>query len=376
MGRIISQVLGWDKRDLRHRAEKIEKGKNAPPKSVRESLNDWIKNSTRVEHEECRRMSKEQEMSIISVILALSSGPSADDLTAEQHLNALEWFALQLEIRDRQEIVRVLCHRNPDHLTAAIQDGVAAYTSMIRQVHDAVNLSDTMWDFERFLTDMLKMSKPTGPKGQEKPPSVEDYVDLLHRHQRSTHKFLHQVAKNGKEVASWWREYVHMAAGQFRSTEKPPPSAAVVPDDMVMGDVRRALISAFSDLAEGEQTAIKTELDAHRVYLHDLHTASAQRISSVIKRTYSTPFGPGAYLARWQSLLDSTLITPASPKGPIRRGANKSVREEGRKDLEGNELVTEDQVEKAVDQVTPDAPSVDETLRLLGSKFRDALVAG
>lgn len=321
-------------------------------------------------------MSQEQEMSIISVILALSSGPSVDDLTAEQHSNALEWFALQLEIRDRTEIVKVLCHRNPDHLTAAIQDGVSAYTPMIRQVHNAVNLADTMWDFERFVTDMLKMSKPTGPKGQEKPPSVEDYVDLLHRHQQSTHKFLHQVAKNGKEVASWWREYVHMAAGQFRSTEKPPPSDAVVSDKMAMGGVRDSLAWDFSALAEEDKTAVKSELDAHQAYLHDLHTASAQRISAVIKRTYSTPFGPGAYLARWQSLLDSTLITPASPKGAVRRGANKSVREEGRKDLEGNEPATEDAVEKAVDQVTPDAPSVDETIRLLGPRFREALVAG
>lgn len=323
-------------------------------------------------------MSKEQEMSIINVILALSSGPSTDDLSKEQHSNALEWFALQLEIRDRQEIVRVLCHRNPDHLTAAVQDAVAAYTPMIRQVHQAVNLADTMWDFERFVTDMLKMSKPTGPKGQEKPPSVEDYVNLLHRHQQSTHKFIHQVAKNGKEVTGWWREYVHMAAGQFRSTEKPPPSDAIVSDKMAMGGVRQNIASAFSALSEEEKTSVKSELNAHHKYLRDLHRASATRISEVIKRTRSTPFGPGAYLARWQNLLDSTLITPGSAKGPVRKGANKSVKEEGRKDLDGNEagFVTEDEVEKVVDQATPDAPAVDETLRLFGWRFREALVAG
>ena len=370
-------MLNWDRRDLRHRAEKIEKGKNTPPKAVRDALTAWIKSSNRAEHEECRRMSEEQEMSIISVILALSSGPSADDLSSEQHSNALEWFALQLEIRDRQEIVRVLCHRNPDHLTAAIQDGVAAYTPMIRLVHEAVNLSDTMWDFERFVTDMLKMSKPTGPKGQEKPPSVEGYVDLLHRHQSSTHKFLHQVAKNGKEVTAWWKEYVHMAARQFRNNEKPPPSDAGVSDRMAMGGMRDTMISAFSSLPPHEQTAIISELDAHHIYLHDLHAASAVRISAIIKRTRSSPFGPGAYLARWQNLLDSTLITPASTKGRVRRGANKSVREEGRKDLDGNEasFVTEDEVENAVDRVVPDAPSVKETLRLLGSRFREALAA-
>ena len=323
-------------------------------------------------------MSKEQDMSIVCVILALSSGPSADDLSNEQHAKTLEWFGLQLEIRDRQEIVRVLCHRNPDHLTAAIQDGVAAYTPMIRQVHQAVNLSDTVWDFERFVTDMLKMSKPTGPKGHEKPPSVEDYVDLLHRHQGSTHKFLHQVAKNGKEVTAWWQEYVHMAAAQFRSTEKPSRGEEVVSDEQAAGGIRQAMEDAFAALPDTDKTEVKTELDAHRKYLDDLHAASAARISAVIKRTHSTSFGPGAYLARWQNLLDSTLITPATPKGPVRRGANKSVKEEGRKDIEANEagFVTEDEVEMAVDQTTPDAPSVEKTLTLFGARFREALAAG
>lgn len=109
-------------------------------------------------------MSQEQKMSIVAVILSLSDGPSAEDLTEAQHNNALEWLALQLGIRDRQEIVRVLCQRNPDHLTAAINNAADAYTPMIRQVHQAVNLADTMWDFERFVTDMLKMRNLPDPK--------------------------------------------------------------------------------------------------------------------------------------------------------------------------------------------------------------------
>ena len=375
MQQIISQVLNWDKRDLRHRAEKIEKSKDAPPKLVREALKDWIQNKTREEHNECRRMSKDQEMSIVSVILSLSSGPSADDLSRQQHDKALEWLALQLAIRDRQEIVKVLCQRNPDHLSVAIQAGVAAYTPMIRQVHEAVNLSDTVWDFERFVTDMLKMSKPTGPKGQEKPPTVEDYVDLLHRHQGSTHKYLHQVAKSGKDVTVWWQDYARMAVGQFKATEEPPTSEAVVSERMASGGIRQTMDDAFAALSDADKSAVQAELDAHQKYLNDLHTASATRISSVIKRSRSTPFGPGAYLARWQSLLDSTLITPAAPKGPVRRGGNKSVKEEGRKDIEGNDagFVTEDDVEKVVNQATPDAPSVERTLSLFGARFREAL---
>jgi Mg2+ and Co2+ transporter CorA len=145
-------------------------------------------------------------MSIVSVILAVSSVSS--ELTEVQHEKALEYLSLHLAIRDRQQIVKVLCQRNPDILTAAIRDAVDAYAPMIRLLHEAVNLSDTLWDFEQFLTDMLKVAQPAGVKGQEKLPSVEDFVDLLHRHQKSCHKFIHQFAKNGKEMAGWWRDYV------------------------------------------------------------------------------------------------------------------------------------------------------------------------
>ncbi|KAK5173908.1 uncharacterized protein LTR77_002589 [Saxophila tyrrhenica] len=376
---IMSQVLSWDKRDLNSRATKIEKASNGPPKPVIAALKDWIATRSRAEHEEARRQSRDGNMSIIAVILSLSSCPSADDITEAQHAATLEYLKLRLSIRDRDEIVRVLCHRNPDHLTAMIQDAVAAYTPMIRQVHEAVNLADTVWDFERFTTDMLKMSKPSGPKGQEKPPTVEDYVDLLHRHQNSSHKFLHQVAKNGKEVTGWWRDWVNMVIKQFRrQQDKPPETSAVVDQKMSGTNPRERVQKSFANLSEADQSKVKKELDAYKRYLDDLHTASATRITAVINRTRSTPFGPGAYLARWQNLLDATAITPGTAKGPVRKGANKGVREEGRKDIEGNEagFVTEEEVEKAVDRTTSDAPSVEETVRLLGPRFRELLAGG
>lgn len=316
-------------------------------------------------------------MSIVSVVLLLSSGPSADDLTEAQHAKALEWLSLRLAIRDREEIVRVLCHRNPDHLTTLVNEGVIAYTPMIRQVHRAVNLSDTVWDFERFVTDMLKMSKPKPiNKGEPvTPPSVEDYVDLLHRHQSSTHKFLHQFAKNGKEVTSWWQEYVHMAAGQFRTSEKLPPSQSVISDRIAAGGIRTTLEDMFSTLSNEEKEKVRAELNAHTTYLDKLHAASAARIRSVIQRTHATPFGPGGYLARWQNLLDSTVVTPATPTGPVRYGANKSVKEEGRKEIDGSEagFVTQDEADEIVTDQIPDAPAVEETLAIFGERFKKAL---
>ena len=53
---IMSTTLGWDKRDLKKRLEKIEKDKDAPSKEVREALKAWIDQS-RDEHLETRNRS-------------------------------------------------------------------------------------------------------------------------------------------------------------------------------------------------------------------------------------------------------------------------------------------------------------------------------
>jgi hypothetical protein len=338
-------------------------------------INAWVKDRSREEHAECRRQCKEQQRSIVSVIMSLSS--KSPELSDKQHTKALEYLSLTLSVRDRTEIVRVLCQRNPDHLTAAIRDGVDAYTPMIRDVHQAVNLSDTMWDFERFLTDMLKISKPSGSKkGEEgKPPTVEDFVDLLHRHQTSSHKFLHQVAKNSKPLMDTWKQYVRTAASQFNAHTKPPASASVVPDSVASGGAHKQLQEAYAKLDEKDQQAVKAELEAYDKYLTDLHIASAARISAVIKRTHSAPFGPGAFLARWQQLMDSTPVTPNKAQGPVRYGGSRSVKEAGRKGVDGEEagFAGEDEAEKVVGERTPQMPKVERTVELLGERFREIL---
>nr|POF15164.1 uncharacterized protein CFP56_42052 [Quercus suber] len=355
MQQIISQVLGWDKREFKKRSDKIEKDKDAPPKAVLAELRDWITRS-REEHLECRRQSRDGNMSIVAVILSLSS--LSTELSAAQHSMALQYLSLNLAIRDRQEIVRVMCRRNPDHLTTAVRDAVDAYTPMIREVHKAVNLSDTVWDFERFTTDMLKMSKPSGAKGQEQPPSVEDYVDLLHRHQASSHKFLHQVAKNGKEVTGWWKSYLLKAAAQFKRES----------DSSKLG---RALEDLFTKLPEQNRKDVVQELNAYSEYLEELHQASAARIGAVIKRTQKTPYGPGAYLARWQQLLDQTVITPATEEGQVRYGASIGVKEEARKEPDGS--VAKAGLEDQEKMKLAEMPNMDITLGLFREEFRKLL---
>ncbi|KAK4998656.1 hypothetical protein LTR66_002160 [Elasticomyces elasticus] len=376
---IISTVLGWDKKELGKRAEKIEKDKDGPSKEVREALKAWVA-ASREEHEECRNRSQDQSISIVSVILSLSSVPS--ELSEVQHAKALEYLSLHLSIRDRNELDRILCHGNPDHLTQAIRDGVSAYEPMIRQVHQAVDLSATVGDFERFMNDMIKLAKPaTAKKGQDKPtpPSVEDFVSLLHKHQGASHRFIHQVAKNSKEVTEWFNEYSHKAAAQFRPANCDSEATAKHEDKFptaAAGSMTSSLQSLYRKLSDSDREAVRKELDVQSSYLNSLSTSSSSRIRAVLGAESNTPYGPGAYLARWRDLLDRTPITPATPKGPVRTGASDSVKAEASRDVNGEDvsLVSAAQREQSVEQNTPEAPSVETTLRLLAPGFREVLV--
>lgn len=360
--RIISTVLGWDKKELKKRLEKIEKDKNGPTKEVRDALKEWIEGS-RQEQEECRRRSREQSMSIVTTILSLSS--TSPDLGEAQHKLALDYLSLSLAVRDRNKIIDVLCHHNPDHLTQAVRDGVAAYEPMIRQVHQAVDLSATVGDFEAFMNDMIKVAKPKKEGSESKPPTVEDFVKLLHNHMSASHRFLHQVAKNGKEVTQWFKEYVHKASANFKQEHASP-------------SIFESLSAAFDQLSPQDQDKVRSEVDATSKYLDDLHASSAARIRDVILNKASTPYGPGAYLARWQELLDATLVTPETAKGPVRKGASSSVKQEARRDVDGEIKETGvdlKQADKVVGDKTPDVPSVETTLKLLGPKYRELLLS-
>lgn len=358
------------------------------------------------------------KMSMVQTILSLSS--TSPEMSDHCHSQALQYLSVQLSIRDRNEITRVLCKSNPDQLTQAIRDGVAAYEPLIRQVHQAVNLSETVGDFQAFLNDMLKLCKPDKASNGEKqtPPTVEDFLSLLHTHQGASHKFLHQVTKNGKEISEWFRLWCRDISVNFRSGSESKSATANVYNDIA---------AAVNDLPKEKQEKVKSELDAYAKYIHELHEASASRVRDVMKndlvntapetspngsrrpslsrrsssrsssrsfrsivskssrssskqasprRQAGTMYGPGAYLARWQDLLDSTEIGPDKPFGEIRNGADTSVREESRKEVDGekSDLGLSEKEKRRLERRGPKRPGVEVTVECLGDKFRELLM--
>lgn len=349
---IISTILAWDTTEFQKRATKLESSRNAPDKKVFKAIKTYVY-ASRDKHEAARSQSVSEQKSIAAVILETSDPPykvDADTLNEHQHSVAMEYLSTYLSIRDREELTKVLCKSNPDVLTSTIRDAVAAMDPVIRDIHNAVDLSGTVTDAEAFITDLIKTAKPKkkGTKSREtsksRPsspdpasildqeasdaPTVEDFVQLLKKHAPSMHKFLHHVTKNAPQLAQDYLVYAKRIFSEFRVDD-----AAAKQEEKGeggAGNMTAPLHSLFETLGKEKQEELKALLDQHEEHLQTLKSTSQTRLESIMRPSSSsssqskpsagTTHGPGMYLSRWNALLNSTLISPATIHGPVRKG--------------------------------------------------------
>lgn len=309
-------------------------------------------------------------------MIILTRSSVSTNLSEQQHPLALNYLAIHLAIRDRQELINILCNHQPDILTSSVQDMVDVYDPIIRALHSAVDLSGGIADLQGFLHDLVGMSRLSTKNNDKQAPKVEDFVKLLKKHQGSSHRFIHQALKNGKELTQWYHAYVKHAAVQYRqNTENAPaPLEHVV---AAAGDLTPELQDMMSKLPEEDKETVVGELDAHAEYLKALTQASKESMKIVVKNIAEgkseVSHGPGIFLAKWQSLMDATLITPATPEGPVRTGGSDSVKEATRVDVDGSKKGARSLIDtKEAANLKP--PGVNATIRLLQPSFRDLLV--
>lgn len=348
MQQIISTVLAWDTSEFQKRASKLETSRDAPDKKIFKAIKNFVYTS-REKHENARYQSIQESKSIIAVTLETADPPvDTTSLDENQHSIAMEYYSTYLSIRDREELTKIACKQTPDILTATVREMVTAMDPVIRAIHNAVDLSGTIQDAENFLTDLIKASKPKrkgnrsrGASRESSPapasvadqdagevPTVEDFVQLLRKHAPSMHKFCHQFTKNAGELCDEYQAYVNGIFTEFKVDDE--AKAAEDRGEGGAGNMTAPLHAMFSTLAKEKQDELKELLDDHEKHLKSLKQTSQGRLESIMRPlpatttikapAKGTTHGPGMYLSRWNSLLDSTLITPATLSGPVRRG--------------------------------------------------------
>ena len=202
-----------------------------------------------------------------------------------------------------------------------------------------------------------------------------DFVQLLRRHQASSHRFLHQVAANGKELSQWYKEYTQKAAAQFRRHDSNDETGQNAEG---AGMLTEELSKLVSELSTSDRDAVENEINAHSAHLDAISAKSASRMNADIAADSKGPdstasqtsytAGPGIYLARWTSLINATTITPLTMESGLRSGGDASVRNASGLESTGAKDVPDTEKEEL-----ERPPKCSTTTRLLLPRFKKIL---
>ena len=390
----MSLTLDWDAGDFRKATEKVKKSKNRASDECFAAIDRHVQ-SDRERHISTRDVSQKQQESIVAAILESTDKKLLDALTDSQHSQLMDYYSAQLAIRDRERIIDTLCRQSPDHTTAIIKDLLAAFESMIRSIHQALDLRKHLSAMEKILTDLIKTSKPKSPSADSKsndaasvPPSVDDYVDLLRRHRYKLFDYLHDVAKGCPELMGTWRAWVKDTALAFQrkgagTSNVVQPTSNGNSQQLSAGSMDGDLQKLFDTIPKEVRKKALAEIDAHADYIRKLEAISDQRMQRVLDGTAQDlsgaehMSGPGMFLSPWQSLLDETLITPESKQGPLRRGKDvKGLKASGKTEaVTGKDIWDPAAILEKEESMRPPAPNVPTVIGHLGPKFEELVAA-
>lgn len=381
-------MLEWDTGDFRKTIESIKQSKEKPSESHLAAIDEHLQ-ASREQHAAIRELSKREEKSIIIALLDAKDKDLAVSLTEAQHTQCMEYYSAQLAIRDREKITEALCRQSPDLTTSIVRDGVSVFEPMIRAIHKNVDLRKHISSVESFLTDLIATSKPKKHDDGQKqngamPPSVEDYVALLRRNRRLGYEYLHDFAEGCPDLRKTWLDWVKNSLAVFRQipeTNGSIPAKTVNASSYGAAKMDKDLQSLFDNLPDEKKSNVKDAIDAHAMYLSTLGNVSITQTQSIIDRvdelekgrTGGSMSGPGVYITRWHCLLDETIVTPNTPRGPPRRGKEvKSLKALGKTEaIADSETWDPDALEEEKGHARPDAPDVSAVVDALRSQFRE-----
>ncbi|KAL9581692.1 MAG: hypothetical protein Q9203_005795 [Teloschistes exilis] len=391
---IISQVLSAENTELRKRVKQIEQSKDAPKKSQLDLLREYSFKPA----DEQQSIRKESAM-----------------MTEPTHKHALDYLSLHLSIRDREQLIQVLCHSSPDLLTTCIRELVSVYDPIIRALHKAVDLGSGVTDAQSFLDDLIALAHIDSSSKSTKPapvPTIKDFVHLLQKHAKSSHVFIHQALKNGKELSEWYHEYAIHAISQYKQQQQQQqqqqqdPQTNPEPESgeedtktaSAAGDFTPFLTSLLSSIQNSnDHQKCLTQIDAHASFLDSLAQKSKKSMDATVRASLATTQSsssppntassnnaaeerergsPGIFLLKWQHFIDATPITPGPNDGKPRTGKSKSVKVMSAVDVEGSVGAAAAAGELGGDgdgDGDLEPPDVRRVLEVLGPGFREEL---
>jgi hypothetical protein len=313
-----------------------------------------------------------------SIVTIICEENSLSKLEGSSHGLALKYVGLSASLRDRENLSRLICKSTPDLLTQTIREGIYAYDPIIRKCHQSVDLSTSCQNLEDFFKDFFGLfgedpipeddpshDDHSTDASKDHKATVEDIANVLRKHQSGIHRFCHQLVMNGGAVATQYRSYAKTAATHFKVPEEDMNRQS---GSTIASTTLNAHLSAIvAELSTEDRKKATSSLDDYAAYLSALSAVSADRLNGLMEGD-NPPVGPGAFLARWNTLMEAEPSTPLEPEGSSPRyGAARVLGK-------GETVSIEAETEAGSRWRWPDVPDgLGEVVKLLGGKFQNVL---
>ncbi|KAL1895787.1 hypothetical protein Cpir12675_003065 [Ceratocystis pirilliformis] len=315
MNLLQNTVMLWDCSEASTTIATLEKSSGLSEFHV-QAIKDFME-APREVHKAVRQNSIDKSISIIKAILESQDAEalSREGLSDEQNEICMQLYGARLMVRDRENIVSILCKQTPDLVTEAVRDAILAYDPIIRDLHSKIDLSNHLSAVEVFVSDFLATCSP---KKEGSQTTVDDFIELLKRHKNALYQWLHDAISKCEPVCEVYKDYLKNIVPEFR--EKSSADGIV---SHRLSKIHGLIDQMFSELPDSDKKDTIRVLDEYVDYLvtisdPNLHMSKTRKRPAA--QIIDSMGGPATCMASWQALVNQSKITPATPDGPVRTG--------------------------------------------------------
>lgn len=276
---LISTILGQDQSRCEKAITKYER--DGFPKKYADGLKRYVYDTSREEQIAIREKCQRDGQSIVAAILGTT------DFESQQHVDCLKYLELTLSRRDRVELIRILT--GDEVLTTLVRAGLDIFFPIIAELHKAVNLPDGLQNAQNFLEDLISVSSKHG--------NINDFVELINRHEISFTKFARQILTNSPKLKEGYIEWYHHCLKAYTGTPA------------------MNLTNAVSDMDASQREEILEELHNYAAYLDQKQQISHSRLEDILDGHGEDGFGE--WLGILADVQVDARVTPRTPTAMI-----------------------------------------------------------
>ncbi|CAD6898166.1 unnamed protein product [Tilletia controversa] len=209
-------------------------------------------------------------------------GPADNDAWLYEDLHV--YLRMTQRLRDKEQMISLIF----EGVTAdLLKDIVTIFYSPLAQVYKAANIADSLYDFQTFITDLIKTVEANEELSYtDAQKTVQIFIDLVQRHEGRFYTFVHQVHSKGSGLFDGLMHWAELFINFVRGSDAPSaPSEPGEEGAVASGSKNKGICEVDLEIClpagGSHRRRVMVEIDALVVYAYQ---AKLQREAKLRRR--------------------------------------------------------------------------------------------